>query len=127
MGRTDWTFLGLVITQAVHSIEEYAGRLWDRFPPARFVSGMVSFDLRYGFLILNVLLVAFGAWCFLWPVRKRWRTASGFLWLWVIIETINGLGHSLWALSQRHYTPGLLTAPFLLLLALLLGRRLVDR
>jgi len=39
------------VAQAAHSIEEYAGRLWESFPPARLVSGLVSPDLERGFII----------------------------------------------------------------------------
>jgi hypothetical protein len=63
--RAATTFGLLILAQAAHSIEEYAGRLWESFPPARFVSGLVSDDLRLGFLVLNVALVlsASGAIC----------------------------------------------------------------
>ena len=47
-----------------------------------------------------------------------------FAWAWVTIELINGVVHPLWSLLQFHYTPGLLTAPILLLLALHLAAQL---
>ena len=40
---------------------------------------------------------------------------------WIAIETINGIGHPAWSLLQRGYTPGLLTAPILLALAVMLA------
>ncbi|HMF12152.1 MAG TPA: hypothetical protein VKE94_07590, partial [Gemmataceae bacterium] len=70
MSRIQLTFAALILVQAVHSVEEYVGHLWDSFPPARFVTGLVSSNLAHGFVILNVLLLAFGAWCFFWPVRR---------------------------------------------------------
>ena len=115
------TFAALVVAQAAHSIEEYLGRLWESFPPARFITGLISSDREAAFIILNVALVAFGVWCLLWPVRRNWPSAKGIIWLWVVIETINGVGHSLWSLRQGGYTPGVLTAPILLVLALYLG------
>ncbi len=124
MTRLQIAFGALVLTQAAHSVEEYAGRLWESFPPARFLTGLISQDLRQGFLVINVLLVAFGVWCFLWPVRRRWRSAVGLTWLWVGIELINGIGHPLWSLRQGAYTPGLATAPLLLMLALYIASRL---
>src|SRR5262249_13233521 len=53
-------FAALVVAQAAHSIEEYTFRLYDTFPPARFVTSLVSADRARGFVIVNVALVAFG-------------------------------------------------------------------
>jgi hypothetical protein len=46
------------------------------------------------------------------------------MWVWAVIETINGLGHPLWSLRQGGYTPGVATAPVLLVLALYLAVQL---
>jgi len=124
MSRIVATYAALVVAQAAHSVEEYLGRLWESFPPARFVSGLISANREAGFVVFNVALVAFGVWCLLWPVRRRWPSAVGLLWLWVVIETINGIGHPLWSLRQGGYTPGLLTASILLVLAMYLGYEL---
>ncbi len=124
MTRFQASFLALVGTQAAHSVEEYIGRLYDVFPPARLVSSLISENLERGFLFFNVALVAFGVWCFLWPVRKHWPAVVPLAWLWVGIELVNGVGHPLWSLRQLRYTPGVATAPVLLLLALYLGRQL---
>jgi hypothetical protein len=126
MRRFQTTFLALILAQTAHSVEEYAGRLWLDFPPARFVSGLISSDLKRNFALLNVALVAFGFWCFLWPVRHGWPSATALAWLWVVIELINGVGHPLWSLRQGGYTPGLATAPVLLVLALYLARQLAT-
>ena len=116
------TVFGLLIAaQAAHSVEEYLGRLWEVFPPATFVSGLVSSDHEAGFVVLNIALVAFGVWCFLWPVSRGWSSASRFVMIWTMIEIINGLGHPLWSLLQGHYTPGVATAPILLVLAVTLA------
>ena len=124
MMRFQGTFLALVVTQAAHSLEEYTGRLYDVFPPARYLSGLISQSLERGFVIINVSIVVFGFWCFLWPVRRQWPSAVGLAWLWVGIELVNGVGHPLWSLSERGYTPGVATAPVLLILALYLARQL---
>jgi hypothetical protein len=42
MNRFQAVFGVLVLAQAAHSVEEYVGRLWESFPPARFVSGLTS-------------------------------------------------------------------------------------
>ena len=111
MTRLQSTFIALVGTQAAHSVEEYIGRLYEAFPPARFVSGLISQDLERGFVIVNLALLAFGLWCFVWPVRKQWPSAVPLAWLWVAIELVNGVGHPLWSLRQLRYTPGVGTAP----------------
>jgi hypothetical protein len=127
MSRIDATFGALVLAQAAHSIEEYRGRLWESFPPVRFLTGLFSSDRELVFIILNVALVAFGVWCLLWPVRRRWPSAVGLMWGWAVIETINGVGHPLWSLRQGGYTPGVITAPILFVIALYLGAQLRNR
>jgi len=124
MSRFQLTFGALVLIQAAHSIEEYVGHLWESFPPARFVTSLVSSDLERGFVLLNVSLLAFGVWCFLWPVRRGWPVAVALAWLWAVVEIVNGIGHPLWSLREGGYTPGLATAPFLLLLAVYLAYQL---
>ena len=116
-----WPFAALLLAQTAHSVEEYIGRLWESFPPARFVSSLVSQDLEGGFLVLNVALVTFGFWCLAWPVRRGWPSAVPIMWGWTVVEIINGLGHPLWALRQGGYTPGVITAPILLILAIILA------
>jgi len=124
MTRFQSTFLALVVAQVAHSTEEYLGRLYEVFAPARFVSGLISQDLERGFLIFNGLLVLFGFSCFLWPVRRGWPSAVPLAWLWVAIELLNGIGHPLWSLRQQRYTPGVVTAGILLIIALYLARQL---
>ncbi|MFL5463656.1 MAG: HXXEE domain-containing protein [Gemmatimonadaceae bacterium] len=114
-------FSALIFVQVAHSTEEYIGRLWESFPPARLLTGLVSSDRGLGFIILNIALVAFGLWCVLFPVRKEWPSAAGFIWFWIVIEIINGIGHPAWTLRQGGYTPGVLTAPILLIIALYLA------
>ena len=120
MTRFQATFLVLIVAQAAHSLEEYLGRLYEVFAPARFVSGLISQDPARGFLIFNGALVLFGLWCFLWPVRRGWPSAVPLVWLWVAIELLNGIGHPLWSLRQLRYTPGVATAVILLIIALYL-------
>jgi hypothetical protein len=68
--RTQRAFVLLILAQAAHSLEEYVARLYDVFPPARFLSSLFSDDLRTGFVIANVLLISFGLWCWAVPVRR---------------------------------------------------------
>jgi len=124
MSRIKATFGALVFAQAVHSIEEYVGRLWESFPPARFLTGLISPDREFGFIVINSALVAFGVWCLTWPVRRDWPSAVRFMWFWIVLEMINGVGHLAWTLRQGGYTAGVLTAPVLLVVALYLGFQL---
>jgi hypothetical protein len=85
---------------------------------------LIPSDRELGFIILNTALVAFGVWCLAVPVRRGWPSASRLMWVWVVIETINGIVHPLWSLRQGGYTPGVLSAPILLVLALYLASQL---
>lgn len=120
MSRSQIAFGALILAQAAHSLEEYVGRLWEVFPPARLLSSLVASDLETGFLAINLSLVTFGIWCFLWPVRQRWPSSPALGWFWAGIELINGLGHPIWSLRQGGYTPGVVTAPLLLVIAVYL-------
>jgi len=126
MTRIQATLLALVVAQAAHSIEECSGRLYEVFAPARFASGLISQDPRRGFLVINAALVAFGLWCVFWPIRRHWRSAAGLIWFWIAIELVNGVGHSLWSLVERRYTPGVGTALVLVLLSAYLARQQVS-
>jgi hypothetical protein len=121
MTRFQVTFGALILVQAAHSVEEYVGRLWESFPPARFLTGLISQDLERGFVVINVSLVTFGLWCLMWPVRRGWPSAIPLAWLWIAVEVINGIGHPLWTLRQGGYTPGVATAPVLFVLAVYLA------
>jgi hypothetical protein len=127
LNRFQAVFGALVLAQAAHSMEEYVGRLWEAFPPARFLSGLISTDLERGFVIINVTLVTFGLWCFFWPVRRGSPSAVPLALVWVIVEVINGIGHPLWTLRQGAYTPGVATAPVLLVLAVYLALQIARR
>ena len=115
--RRRTTFLWLICAQAAHSIEEYVFRLYEVFAPARAVSAVFSSDPRTGFAIGNVLLVAFGFWCYLRWVRPARESARLWMWGWTALESANGLGHIAIASSRGHYFPGVYTAPALLGLA----------
>jgi len=115
----------LVLLQIAHSAEEYAGRLWISFPPARLVTGLVSQDLERGFIIVNTALILFGLWCWLGPARLGWRSARPSAWMLAAIALINGIGHPMWSLYRGAYTPGVATAPFILIAGIVLVRELL--
>jgi hypothetical protein len=124
MTRLQIAFGALVLTQAAHSVEEYAGRLWETFPPAAFMTGLVSQDHEVGFLVINLALVMFGVWCVVWPAGRRWPSAAIVGWFWVTIQLINGVIHPLWSLRMGAYTPGVAMAPLLFVAALYLAGEL---
>lgn len=126
-GRIKITFLLLVLTQGLHSIEEYAGRLWDVYPPATFLCGLVSKNLETGFLIINNGFFIFGLCCWHFAIHRNHLRAPGLIWFWVVMEIINAIGHTVWALSEGGYVPGFATAPVLLILAVYLSRQLYLR
>jgi hypothetical protein len=124
--RARTAFLLLVLAQAAHSLEECVFRLYDVFPPARLVSGLFGRDRATGFAAANVLLILFGLWCYAARVRRGRPGSRPLAWFWVVLETANGLGHSLLALATGGYFPGVATAPLLLAAALHLGARLIH-
>lgn len=121
VSRVTVVFSALVLAQFAHSTEEYVGRFWESFPPARFLTGLVSSDREWGFMVLSSALVAFGLWCLAFPVHKEWPSAMRFIWFWIVLEIINGSVHPVWTLRQGGYTPGVVTAPILLGIALYLA------
>ncbi|MEL6811513.1 MAG: HXXEE domain-containing protein [Bacteroidota bacterium] len=114
------TFLILVILQALHSFEEYLGELWANFPPATFLCGLISSDLEFGFLLINIGLFMAGLIVWWFPVRSGDSFGRFFIWFWIVIELLNGVIHPAWSIYQKAYTPGVITAPLLLLTALVL-------
>jgi hypothetical protein len=119
--RSQRLFLALILTQAAHSIEEYAFRLYEVLAPARIISGLVSSNLAVGFASVNAALVLFGFWCYFARVRKGNRSGRGWAWFWTILEASNGTGHLLLAAGRGAYFPGAATAPLLLGCASWLG------
>lgn len=115
-------FLLLVLVQGLHSIEEYLGRLWENFPPATALCSLFSNDLETGFLIINIGLFVVGMLCWIFLIRPNRSGAGAALGFWMFIEWVNGIGHPLWSIYQGGYTPGMATAPFLLILVVWLTR-----
>ena len=118
--KTKTVFLILVLVQGLHSIEEYIGQLWINFIPARILCGLISNDLETGFLVINIGLFIAGMLAWLIPIRNNYAIGIGFIWFWIILELINGIGHPIWTIMEGGYTPGVVTAPLLLGLAVYL-------
>ena len=114
-------FLCLILSQAAHSIEECRFRLYDVLAPARFISGLVSSNLAFGFAVANVALVLFGLWCYIARVRTHHASSRNWAWFWTVLEAVNGANHLLLVVASRGYFPGAGTAPLLLVFSLWLG------
>jgi hypothetical protein len=118
-------FLLLVLSQGLHSIEEYYTQLWTVLAPARFLSSLVSEDLKIGFLIINAAIFLVATFCWIITTGKNKISNQALIWFWVFIEGLNGIGHLLLALNAGSYFPGLITAPLLLILSIYLWRQLL--
>ena len=113
-------FAALIGAQFLHSVEEYFTGLYDVFPPARFISGIFTSDLRLGFAAFNAALVALGVWCYARRVRPNHPNARSWVRFWAVLESANGAGHLILAANRGSYYPGVATAPLLLALAAML-------
>jgi hypothetical protein len=122
--RSRIAFAILIATQAAHSIEEYAFRLYAIFPPAQLVSALFSSDLRIGFAIANTAIVTVGIGSYVAALRATPRMARLWVWPWVVLEGANGVGHIILAAAQGAYFPGVATAPILLVLSIWLAFQL---
>lgn len=120
-------FLLLIAVQALHSVEEYHFRLFDRLLPARYVADAFGVERPLGFAIANTALVAFGLWCWAARVRPGRPSGRGFAWFWAVLECANALAHSALAVAAGGYFPGLATAPLLLGIGLWLILELIRR
>jgi hypothetical protein len=117
----------LIAAQAAHSAEEYAYRLFDVFPPARFVSLLASRDPATGFALVNTGIVVFGFWCYFVGVRSGHSVGRAIGWSWACLELANGVGHLLLAGARSGYFPGLATAPLLIGASSYLAFRLLKQ
>lgn len=122
--RSQKLFLALILTQAVHSVEEYIFGLYEVLLPARVISGYLSSNLAVGFALANTALIAFAFWCYFARVRRGHPSAMGWAWFWTILEAVNGTAHLAYAAARGGYFPGAATAPVLLVLAVSLGMSL---
>ena len=113
ISKAKFGFLCIVVSQTLHSLEEYYFRLWEVFAPARIASNFVSANVETGFIIINTTVVIFGFWSYFWPVLKGWAPAVVLMWFWIVFELANSVGHTLFAISAGGYFPGIYTVPLL--------------
>jgi len=113
-------FLLLVLLQTAHSIEEYSFGLYERLGPFKWLESQWPGVAPVAFAIVNIGFVSFGFWCYFTSVRRLRATAGLWITIWCLVEIGNGIGHPLWSLLAGQYVPGTVTAPFLLVVAVML-------
>ena len=119
-------FLLLIIAQAFHAVEEYFGRLWEVYAPAKFICNLISSNPRTGFLIINIFFISFSL-LYWWSLAlRKSKSPPEFIWLWIVLEIINIIGHISWTLYEKAYTPGIITAIVLLVVVSSLFRQLIS-
>lgn len=102
-------FSFLIVLQALHSIEEFVFKFYERFPPMVFLYRNVPTLAPPAFIVFNSILVSAGfisLFYWVWPARRGAKTV---VWVWVGIETFNVVAHCVWAIVIRGYNPGLVT------------------
>jgi len=103
-------FLLLIILQAIHSAEEFIFRLYERFPPMRFLYQNAPYLAKPAFAVSNASLVLIGLICFFYWVQAARKGARAVVWVWIVIDSLNVVGHLVWAILIGGYNPGLVTA-----------------
>ena len=109
--RVKTAFLGMVLLQAVHSVEEYAFKLYEVFPPMQFIYRNAPELAQPAFVAFNLLLFLFGMICFFYWVQPARKGAKIIVWIWIAIQLTTFAAHLVWAILIGGYHPGLGTAP----------------
>lgn len=116
----------LIFLQAIHSAEEFKDDFMGRCPLTQKINHRhprfsKTLFLSFSTLLLSLGLIGFFA--FIEPQRNGWQI---IIWLWVIGEILNSVGHSLWSLYTKKTNPGLVTALLLFPLEALLVYLLIT-
>jgi hypothetical protein len=113
-------FLLLISAHVIHAIEEYLGHLWDIYPPAIFICNLVSSDPERGFIILNVTFTILSLLFWKFSLQKKRSSSHSLIWLWVVLQFVNVIGHTAWTISKKSYTPGIFSAILIVIIVGLL-------
>ena len=122
--RISILFLLLIIAHVLHATEEYFGKLWEIYTPAIFICNLVSSNPERGFLLINTLFIilSFSYWFF--SLTKKHPSSYSLIWFWIVLQTLNVIGHIAWTINNKSYTPGVVSAFLLLLMVVPLIRQL---
>jgi hypothetical protein len=129
LDRLTFRFWLLGLGQAAHSIEEMRSRLYDFFWTAtgrmhEVVPAVTQVRMSaqtFALLNMSFIAVLLGSVPF---VRARKPAGLALAGVAGAIEVVNGLGHTAGAVWFGGYVPGVLTAPFLFVIGLLVLREL---
>lgn len=61
-----------------------------------------------------------------WAVHRRWNGALAIVWFFVAVADANGVLHVAVTVLQARYLAGVVTAPILFLIGVMLLRRLIE-
>ena len=129
LDRLTFRFWLLGLGQAAHSIEEMRARLYDFFWTAtgrmhEIVPAVTQVRMSaqtFALLNMSFIAVLLGSVPF---VRARKPAALALAGVAGVIEVVNGLGHTAGAVWFGGYVPGVVTAPFLFVIGVLVLREL---
>jgi hypothetical protein len=112
--------LGLAV-QCMHFMEEFITHFQDRFPA---LLGLPPWSERF-FVAFNLI------WLSVWilsaiDLERAYRFALFPVWFFAIAAVANGIAHPMLAAVVHGYFPGLITAPVLGVLGVLLWLRLME-
>jgi len=119
-------FLLLILAHALHATEEYFGKLWEVYTPAIYICNLISSNPRNGFLIINSIFIIVGLVYWRFSIQKNDSTSYSLIWIWVVLQTMNVIGHISWTIYKGAYTPGIITTFIILLLVILLVKQLTK-
>ena len=112
--------VGAVLFQGAHFVEELLTGLHERLPA---IFGLAPMSLRF-FVSFNLTWLAIWTLC-AWGLAARRRAALFPLWFLGIACIANGVAHPLLSVLVSGYFPGLVSAPVVAVLGVLLVRRLL--
>ena len=119
--RTARLFLLGLAVQCMHFMEEFLTHFQDRFPA---LLGLPPWSERF-FVAFNLI------WLSVWilsaiDLERTYLLALFPVWFFAIAAVVNGIAHPLLAVVAHGYFPGLITAPVLGVLGVLLWLRLLE-
>lgn len=101
-------YTAFAVTQLIHSQEE----IWTGFHKRWFVFTMprrvfIAFEVVFSIPIIAYL------------INPELPFANGYMQVFAILMFINGLEHIIWAMVEKKYVPGLITAPIFIVIFIL--------
>jgi len=125
--RISILFLLLILAHVLHATEEYFGKLWEVYTPAIFICNLISSNPENGFFIINSIFIIISLIYWRFSIQKNDTTSYSLIWIWIVLQTINVIGHISWTIYKRAYTPGIITTFIILLFIILLVKRLTKQ